>query len=385
MKLYNYFLKDYEEFPLYVKVKTKYLFLTNILTLSFILIVLYNHLFINNRKSIILTSDFTFLLLIILSFFLIKKKRYIMSSNLLFIGASTSLTSNFIFGDIYTSELIEYLGIVGIVAPFIVIIEATGLFSYKRYQPILITLISIFSFLLSFIFFINNNPSTTLYGEALTVFITDSLVLVLAGCISTLILKMSNELIMLAIEKEKDLQENNRQLEHIVLERTNQLQVSNDKLNFISYHDTLTGLYNRRYFEEKLVELNKEDFLPLTIILGDIDFLKRTNDNYGHPIGDKLLTDISNILKICCNKKFIVFRIGGDEFGIIFSNSKEDEVKELINKIQTTALEYKCIYYTPSISIGYSTKLSLDKDLTMVIKEADTMLYERKKINHPSL
>lgn len=83
-----------------------------------------------------------------------------------------------------------------------------------------------------------------------------------------------------------------------------------EKLRYLSQTDILTGTYNRYSFEEKIKELNYEKYLPLGIIMGDVNGLKLVNDTLGHLEGDKLLKNISNILKHICDLQGYVFRWG---------------------------------------------------------------------------
>ena len=94
------------------------------------------------------------------------------------------------------------------------------------------------------------------------------------------------------------------------------------EIHFLSYHDSLTNLYNRAFFEAEKKRLDTERQLPLSIIMGDVNGLKLTNDTYGHIEGDKLLIAIANILKKCCRKEEIITRIGGDEFCIILPQDR---------------------------------------------------------------
>lgn len=80
------------------------------------------------------------------------------------------------------------------------------------------------------------------------------------------------------------------------------------KLKYLSYHDKLTGLYNRAYFEEELKRLNKERQLPLSFIMGDTDGLKLVNETFGYKEGDKLLRNIAKILKKSCREEDIIAR-----------------------------------------------------------------------------
>ena len=90
-----------------------------------------------------------------------------------------------------------------------------------------------------------------------------------------------------------------------------------ENLIYLNYHDHLTGLYNRRFFEEVLKMLDKEEYLPISIIMCDINGLKLVNDSFGHYSGDALLKKAAETIKKACRKDDIIARIGGDEFVVI--------------------------------------------------------------------
>jgi len=83
------------------------------------------------------------------------------------------------------------------------------------------------------------------------------------------------------------------------------------RVNYLTYHDSLTGLYNRTFFEEELKRLDREENLPLTIIFGDLNGLKLTNDVFGHTAGDELLKKSAEALKKACRKDDVIARVGG--------------------------------------------------------------------------
>ena len=87
----------------------------------------------------------------------------------------------------------------------------------------------------------------------------------------------------------------------------------------LSYHDHLTGLYNRRFFEREVKRLDKVKRLPLSIIVGDINGVKLINDAFGHTKGDKLIIDTARAISSCCRKGDILARTGGDEYRIAFA------------------------------------------------------------------
>ena len=91
----------------------------------------------------------------------------------------------------------------------------------------------------------------------------------------------------------------------------------NDRILYLSYHDEMTGLYNRRYAEEAIHRLNNADQLPLAVIMGDLNGLKITNDIFGHMVGDKLIKKVADILLANSRENDIVARWGGDEFVVL--------------------------------------------------------------------
>lgn len=107
-----------------------------------------------------------------------------------------------------------------------------------------------------------------------------------------------------------------------------------DKLEYLSYTDILTGAKNRTYFEEVEKRYSEEGKLPLGVIMGDANGLKLVNDTFGHRQGDKLLTDITEVLKNVSKNVGEVFRIGGDEFVILVPEASLKQCEELILEIE---------------------------------------------------
>ena len=110
-------------------------------------------------------------------------------------------------------------------------------------------------------------------------------------------------------------------------------------MKYLSYRDSLTGLFNRLYFEERKNVLNKED-KPVSIVICDIDNLKPVNDNFGHKLGDELIKNVSNVISDSISGEGEVIRIGGDEFCIIIENKKYDDIEDLVCKIKTSIEKY---------------------------------------------
>ena len=160
-----------------------------------------------------------------------------------------------------------------------------------------------------------------------------------------------------------------------------ELREKDDMLTYISYHDQLTGLYNRRFFEEQLKRLDNPRNLPLSIIIGDVNGLKLTNDTFGHKAGDKLLMLIGDIISTSIRGNDIASRWGGDEFSILLPNTGADATNTLIDRIQKKIKEVSIEYGTLSISFGTGTKNEIDEDVNLIFNSADANMYQNKTDN----
>ena len=151
-----------------------------------------------------------------------------------------------------------------------------------------------------------------------------------------------------------------------------------DKIKHMSFHDYLTGLYNRAYFEEELLRLDTERNLPLSIIIGDLNGLKMINDTYGHERGDELLIKVAGILKQCFRKSDIISRWGGDEFIILLPSTDYSRAEEIVSKIEQACPQFSTLDMPISISLGISTKVSEDESIEGILKAAEDKMYLQK-------
>ncbi|MEG1254363.1 HD domain-containing phosphohydrolase [Clostridium sp.] len=158
-----------------------------------------------------------------------------------------------------------------------------------------------------------------------------------------------------------------------------------EKLRYLSYTDSLTGLYNRTYFEEKIEELNKEEFLPLGIIMGDVNGLKLVNDSLGHFEGDNLLKSIANVLKNVCGDKGFVCRWGGDEFMILMPNCNDNSCEKVVEDILDKCKNNDYKYIELSIALGDVVKYTLEDDTYKYIKEVEERVYRQKLLKKNSV
>lgn len=169
----------------------------------------------------------------------------------------------------------------------------------------------------------------------------------------------------------------------IVRDITKQKKIEN-KLRYLSYTDMLTNLYNRAYFEEKISQFIKEKRYPIGVIIGDINGLKIVNDTFGHLEGDRLLQEISKILKQVGKDKGLVFRWGGDEFITLLPNCNKMDCVNFINEVTDICNEKTYDTFKLSISQGYSL-IDENNSLDESLREAEDQVYKKKILDKKSI
>ncbi|GAB6106582.1 HD domain-containing protein [Fusibacter bizertensis] len=172
-------------------------------------------------------------------------------------------------------------------------------------------------------------------------------------------------------------------LEELRLENETRRQ-QEAKLIYMSFHDGLTDLYNRRYFEDALVRIDIENNLPITIAVGDVNGLKMYNEMYGHHQGDLLLKYIAFHLTEVFRKDDLIARLGGDEFAILMINTDAKETELLIKKFKDRIAHEKALQDI-SISFGYDSKVNESDDLQNIMIKAENSLYRFKLYESKSL
>ncbi|MGM0367790.1 MAG: diguanylate cyclase [Actinomycetota bacterium] len=151
-----------------------------------------------------------------------------------------------------------------------------------------------------------------------------------------------------------------------------------DEIKYLSFHDKLTGLYNRDYFEEEIKRLDTRRQLPLCIIMGDVNGLKLINDAFGHTEGDKLLKLAASILEDCLREEDIIARWGGDEFAVLLPRTTRNTTNFLIKRIKDRLLVENKSRIPLSISLGLSIKTKVYQNMNKKLAEAENDMYRVK-------
>lgn len=154
-----------------------------------------------------------------------------------------------------------------------------------------------------------------------------------------------------------------------------------EDLTYLSFHDQMTGLYNYRYFKNEIERFNKSRKLPISILIIDIDRLKSINDSKGHIKGNEIIKNTADILQSAVRDEDILARVGGDEFGIILPNTKEETAEKICKRIYNKIESYNSKETNNtviSISIGWATKVDKDTSLYETLETADQNMYASK-------
>ncbi|MEN6327159.1 MAG: HD domain-containing phosphohydrolase [Syntrophomonas sp.] len=173
-------------------------------------------------------------------------------------------------------------------------------------------------------------------------------------------------------------QENERDAIMLILSDISEKYAAEKQILFLSYHDKLTGLFNRAYIDSILLELDTERELPTSLIMADMNGLKLSNDIFGHAVGDQLLINIAQVFNECCRQSDIIARWGGDEFLIILPKTNQKACEAICKRIKSTCLKSAYDPIELSVSLGTATRNNLKDDMMDCFRRAESAMYENK-------
>lgn len=164
------------------------------------------------------------------------------------------------------------------------------------------------------------------------------------------------------------------------------IQIVVKEINDMVVKDELTGLYNRRYVDERLpadIVRSTLSRTPLSVIFMDIDNLKEINDTYGHIFGDKTLTEVTNVLLQCIDKHTgWAARYGGDEFLVCVSDTSGGAAYQLAEKIRVRIADMEILLHDKKVRTTVSLGICTMRDTALTAEEmisiADKRMYESK-------
>ncbi len=174
-----------------------------------------------------------------------------------------------------------------------------------------------------------------------------------------------------------------------LLEANEKLKKTNIQLEVLNCTDSLTGLYNRRHFDETLEKefsYSRRQNQIFSLIMIDLDYFKMINDEHGHAAGDHVLLEIASLIIKSVRRSDIICRVGGEEFAIVCRDTDSENVRMQAEKLRNIIERHKIVYADTEIfvtaSLGSSTYQpddSEDCSAADLYKQADSAMYESKK------
>ncbi|MBN2898473.1 MAG: diguanylate cyclase [Clostridia bacterium] len=154
---------------------------------------------------------------------------------------------------------------------------------------------------------------------------------------------------------------------------------------YMSYHDQLTGLYNRRFFEEEFNRLNTQRHMPMSLIMGDVNGLKLVNDAFGHEAGDEFLKRIASTLRDNYREGELIARLSGDEFVILLPNTTTETSERILQRLKLALSCERFRGIELSMSFGCSSKIDQAEPNSVLFKRVEDMMYRHKLVESPKV
>lgn len=150
------------------------------------------------------------------------------------------------------------------------------------------------------------------------------------------------------------------------------------QMDYIVAHDSMTGLYNRYFMEERIASLEMDSDASFAVVMGDLNGLKLVNDAFGHAAGDLFICRVAQILKECCRETDLVARWGGDEFLVLMPGAGADVADAFVERVLLRCHEQSDDRIQLSIAMGYAIKEAGSVGFPEILRQAEQWTYRRK-------
>lgn len=170
----------------------------------------------------------------------------------------------------------------------------------------------------------------------------------------------------------------------MVFRDVKQEKIQQERILYLSYHDPLTQIFNRRYMEEEMLRIDHALKLPVTIIMGDVNGLKVINDAFGHKTGDILLKEVADILQSHLKNKGIVARWGGDEFLALLPHTNNKQAQEIVLDLENSFKKSDRLLLEVSVALGFDVKENMSQTLSHSLQKAEERMYHKKLLEGKS-